>query len=242
MMNSEEKLLKQKLLHIDMTELIARGQAELVLAVEDGICLRDAVSGVYFLSASTSKAGEMLFDAMEAYGKELTAMVTHQSFLLETAKKRYSVKSLMSCSQAVYTRKEKLPVVEVAAAEKVFSIRRLTLEHLDEVYAQYHTLADREYLKGRIEKGRMYGAFLGEKLAGFAGIHEEGSIGMLEVAEPCRGRKIGKALETYMINLSLEQGMTPYGQVKEGNETSMRLQESLGLYFSKEPVCWIEIE
>lgn len=237
-----EKLLKQKLLHIDMTELIARGQAELVLAVEDGICLRDAVSGVYFLSASTSKAGEMLFDAMEAYGKELTAMVTHQSFLLETVKKRYSVKSLMSCSQAVYTRKEKLPVVEVAAAEKVFSIRRLTLEHLDEVYAQYHTLADREYLKGRIEKGRMYGAFLGEKLAGFAGIHEEGSIGMLEVAEPCRGRKIGKALETYMINLSLEQGMTPYGQVKEGNETSMRLQESLGLYFSKEPVCWIEIE
>ncbi|MCI5919517.1 MAG: GNAT family N-acetyltransferase [Roseburia sp.] len=86
----------------------------------------------------------------------------------------------------------------------------------------------------------MYGAFLAGKLTGFIGVHEEGSMGMLEVFPEYRGRKIGKALETYLINLQLEQGMTPYGQVVEGNEISTQLQKSLGLCPAKTPVYWME--
>ena len=43
-----------------------------------------------------------------------------------------------------------------------------------------------------------------------------------------------------MINYSLRLGHIPYGQVIEGNDRSMKLQESLGLYTSKSTVYWME--
>ena len=106
------------------------------------------------------------------------------------------------------------------------------------VTANYHMVDDADYIKDRIEKGWMYGAFIEGELAGFVGMHTEGGLGMLEVLPQYRGRHIGKALETYMINLSLERGMTPFGQVVVGNEASMKLQESLGLCFSKQLIYW----
>ncbi|MGN0141390.1 MAG: GNAT family N-acetyltransferase [Roseburia sp.] len=127
-----------------------------------------------------------------------------------------------------------------APAENGITIRQLTLENWELVCENYETMDDPQYVKERIEKGKMYGAFLEEELVAFAGIHAEGSIGMLQVLSPYQGRKIGKALETYMINISLEQGMTPYGQVKDGNDKSLRLQESLGLCLSRDMVYWME--
>ena len=74
------------------------------------------------------------------------------------------------------------------------------------------------------------------------GMHTEGSIGMLHILPEYRGRKLGKALETYMINRCLERGYTPYGQVTAENGTSKKLQESLGLCCSKSQVYWLERE
>ncbi|MDD6306117.1 MAG: GNAT family N-acetyltransferase [Clostridiales bacterium] len=150
----------------------------------------------------------------------------------------------MSCYQAVYTKKEKLPItglyrLDGKKQDGVVKICPLNLEYLDIVTANYHTVDDTDYMKERIEKGWMFGAFIENELAGFAGMHTEGSIGMLEVLPQYRGRHIGKALETYMINLSLEHGMIPYGQVADGNEVSTRLQETLGLCFSKTMIYWM---
>jgi tRNA (guanine37-N1)-methyltransferase len=50
------------------------------------------------------------------------------------------------------------------------------------------------------------------------------------------------ALETYMINLGLERGERPYGQVEIGNDASKGLQEALGLCFSKGRIYWMERE
>ena len=72
------------------------------------------------------------------------------------------------------------------------------------------------------------------------GIHEDGSLGMLQVKPEFQGRKVAKALETYLINLVLSWGWTPYGQVEEENEISWKLQESLGLYTSKEKIHWMK--
>ena len=97
-----------------------------------------------------------------------------------------------------------------------------------------------EYVRDRIEKGWMFGAFVDGKLAGFIGMHTEGGLGMLEVLPEYRGRGIGRALETYAVNISLEQGYTPFGQVVEDNLVSVKLQESLGFYFAKDKVYWVE--
>ena len=38
---------------------------------------------------------------------------------------------------------------------------------------------------------------------------------------------------------ALEMGWIPYGQVAAGNDISVKLQESLGVYLSKTPVVWM---
>lgn len=240
-------LKKQKLLHMDMIELINRGQARLVYAKGANICLCDRVSGIYFHTAETPDEGipalqALWEDANAAGGPEL--LVLHQDFMREATEKKLHLKTRMSCYQAVYTRKEKLPIAGLYRLDGrkqagIVQIRPLTLEYLDIVTANYHTVDDADYIKDRIEKGWMFGAFIEEELAGFAGMHSEGGLGLLEVLPKYRGRHIGKALDTYVINLSLERGMVPYGQVEEGNEVSRRLQESLGLCFSKTMVYWM---
>lgn len=86
---------------------------------------------------------------------------------------------------------------------------------------------------------RREGAACGRTLAGFAGTHEEGSMGMLEVFEPYRRRGIAAALEKYLINRTLEKGFTPYCQVFTDNAASIRLQEKLGLKLCRKEIYWI---
>lgn len=237
-----EILLKQKLLHIDMTELIARGQAELVYAKGKTICLFDTVSKIYFHTSDTAENGIQALKAVKKhavthiYAGGADLLVLHQDFMRPYAVEILGLEEFMACRQAVYTRKEKLPAGKSAPV----CIRRIGTEYFDTVTEHYQTIDDKDYLFERLEKGFIYGAFLEEKLVGFIGIHAEGSLGMLEVFPEYRGRKIAKALETHMINLSLEQGQVPFGQVKTDNLISMKLQASLGLCFSKTEVYWFE--
>lgn len=242
-----ETLKKQKLLHIDMIELINRGQARLVYAKDANIVLYDQASGIYFHTAENVKEGKNALSALQEDIREagdLELLVLHQGFMIDAAEEKFSIKERTACYQAVYTRKEKLPItglyrLDGKRQEGIPEIYPLTLDYLDVVAANYHMVDDADYIKDRIEKGWMYGAFVDGGLAGFVGMHTEGSVGMLEVLPQYRGRRIGKALETYMINISLEKGMTPYGQIVIGNEISTKLQESLGLCFSKQPVYWL---
>lgn len=55
MQECRELLRQQKLLHMDMTELIDRGQAELLYVQGKNVCLRDTVSGIVFLSVDDAK-------------------------------------------------------------------------------------------------------------------------------------------------------------------------------------------
>ena len=96
------------------------------------------------------------------------------------------------------------------------------------------------YVEKCLDHGNLYGAFFGDELAGIMGIHEDGSLGMLEVKQKFRGQKVAKALETYLINQTLSWGWIPYGQVEENNEISGKLQESLGLYTSKGKIFWMK--
>lgn len=228
-------LKKQKLLHIGMTELIERGQAELIYEQEGAICLRDKVSDLYFLTAEEQEQGKVMLEEVKSVlmGKTI---VTHQQYLLEQLQQWFGNMEATTCYQAVYTQKEKCRTTDSAV-----EIRSLSMEHYDVVLAHYKLIDDPEYIKERIEKGWMFGAFLENTLVGFAGMHQEGSMGMLEILPEYRGRGYGKALEIFMINLTLEMGWTPYCQVIVGNEASMNLQRSLGLYFSKGRIDFFDV-
>ncbi len=105
--------------------------------------------------------------------------------------------------------------------------------------SRYHMPTDKGYLEERLRGGHIYGAFADGRLAGFAGTHQEGSIGLLEVYGEYRRQGIGRALEAFMVNLHLSMGYMPYGAVVEGNQASLGLQGSLKMCMSKKLLYWV---
>ncbi len=241
-------LMKQKLLHIDMIELINRGRAILVARDEDKILLKDKDTGIVFYTGASVEFLEQLPDSVK---KSINKLVLHQRELADTVCQMFGLEEILVCYQSVYTQREKMSVSGLYRPDgqptaEGLVIRPLTLEQHDAVKSTYELLEDAgeddeygaDYVRERIESGCMFGAFVDDRFAGYIGIHDDGSMGMLHVFTEYRGRKIGKALEAYVINYALELGQIPYGQVVEGNEASARLQESLGLHMSKTPVVW----
>ena len=193
----------------------------------------------------TADPMEVFRGLSEKQKEDIYLLVLHQEQPAEKLSDFLGMNLLFGCRQVVYTRREQLPISGLyrgdgQPTEQGLVIRPLTFAHLKIVCDHYEHMDDTVYIKNRIASGEMFGAFVDGQLAGFVGTHEEGSIGLLEVLPEYRGRKIGKALETYMINYSLRLGHIPYGQVIEGNDRSMKLQESLGLYTSKSTVYWME--
>ena len=242
-------LMKQKLLHIDMIELINRGRAILVAREEEKILLRDKDKDIFYY---TGDSVEFLQSLPESVRLSMKKVVLHQRELASEVSAWLNLKEVMVCYQTVYTQRERLSVSGLYRAdgqptETGLVIRPLTMEQCEVVKNTYELLEDVaedeeygfHYVEERIQSGCMYGAFVDDELAGYIGIHDDDSIGMLHVLEQYRGRKIAKALETYLINYCLELGWIPYGQVAEGNEISARLQASLGLHMSKTPVVWL---
>ncbi|HKM34874.1 MAG TPA: tRNA (guanosine(37)-N1)-methyltransferase TrmD [Lachnospiraceae bacterium] len=230
-------LLKEKLHHIGMTELISRGQAELLYHDKIGTLLRDRVSGVCMLTVKNKESGikilKCVFQSDQAVlnASDIPTFVTHQEFMNEYVMEFFDMHCISGCIQEVYTRKE-------ALSQKNVGIRRLSIEHLDAIQKVYRF---GEYIKERLLAGAMYGAFMDEVLAGFVGEHQEGSMGMLYVFPDFRRRGIAEALETDLINRTLQKGYIPFCQIMEQNEISKKLQDKLGLYPAKEKVWWFEI-
>lgn len=256
-------LMEQKLLHIDMIECIRRGKARLIYRSGKEILLRDMDSDVY-MHTNPEENGEFLTKLPLVQLAKIRCLVLHQERMIEEAEKCLVMKAQGACRQAVCTRREKLSISGLYRADGRPMPNGLVIHALQpeyakkaaEAYLQYGYLADRtiseeekqenlDYLSRRIAVKEMYGAFIrskdgAEELAGFIGKHSEGSIGMLTVFPQYRRQKIALALETYMINRDIEQGFTPYGQVREDNEASISVQQKMGLCFSKTPIFWME--
>ena len=264
-------MMRQKLLHIDMIELINRGRARIVYRDAKELLLRDMISGIYFhtrmaevprikepsnvqacdLGEDVNRPDELQnWDTAEwklpqeiSKGERIECIAIHQREMVPFMEKYFHLKTDMECIQGAYTRKEKLPVRGLygpdGRGENGFSIRTLTEEFIPFVAEHYSEIGSPEYVTERILHGAVYGAFYEEKIVGFIADHEEGSIGMLYVLPEYRKRHVAMALETYCMNLAVERGEIPYGQVVLGNEASIRLQEKMGICFAKGTVVWM---
>lgn len=240
LLRCNKELLKNKLLHIDMTQLIFRGQAEILYhGKPQNILIWDKVSGIYFVTSAEEEQGVLMLEIIKKHanskGRMNYLLVSHQEFMGPLIEMKFQMQPFLTSYQVVYTRKGPLP------ANKKVDVRKLEFIHVQEVIEQYSIVGEEE-IRERISSGNMWGAFLQGKLIGFIGIHREGSIGMLHVLPEYRNGGIAMALETEVINRMLEKGLTPYGQVEENNHVSRKLQEKLGFYFSKDKVHWYEIE
>ena len=236
MLSCSKQLMKNKLHHMDMLQLIERGQAKLLYRDHKGILLYDRISKTCMLTVSTKEDADRIlsevFDKGQISLEEVALFLSHQEFVNEIIIQKYGFSLISGCTQWVYTRKEALPVSKM-------DFRRLDETYLPIVAAHYDAIGEDALLE-RFSKGAIYGILDEDKLCGFIGEHQEGSIGMLYVLPEYRGKGIGENLEREMINLTLRNGFIPYGQVYDGNDKSLKMQEKLGLYPAKEQVWWFE--
>lgn len=218
------------LLHMDMLESIRRGREALLYIDQNGVLLLDQPSGTYMVSTTCEDIAEKILPLI----KNAALIECHQKFYAKELAEQSHLYIGPDCYQAVYCKEQRISQ-EWTGVE----IKQLDNTFLSAVKDQYHMIQDDEYLLGRLESGVMYGAFLGKELAGFIGIHEEGSIGLLEVLPEYRRRGIGMALEAHMVNVMLDKGWTPFGQIIEGNAASFSLQKRLGFSIAEQPLFWM---
>ena len=188
---------------------------------EAGLVLRDDRYRISYTG------GQVPADLAELNGPGL--VLTDSGALKERLSAVHPDWMVMDFSQAYYLQKEP-PRVQ---ARPGVSVRPLTLEDMDFVLENYHNPGAYEsHIRQRIAEGMLGGLVDGE-LAGFAGIHQEGALGMLEVLPQFRRRGLGEVLEAARIAQRLERGRFPYCHVRRGNTASEALQRKLGLTFDE---------
>ncbi len=236
------RLSKKKRRYIHMMEFLNRGLGEVFYEKDMNILLG---SKDFLMISATSEddAERMLRGWLKrkeltaiSCGKTQKAKVTYdvsvtEEFVKDILMQKFGLQVSMKCYQACYTNKVPLPV-------RHKDIRLLGKEHLEFITQNYDCMPVK-YIRERLEACAFWGAYDADKLIGFVGIHAEGSMGMLFVEQEYRRKGIGEALESYIINLQIANGQTPYCQIVEGNDASMALQEKLGLYFAQQPMWWL---
>ncbi len=233
-----------RLLHIDMLETIRRGHARLLHVTDRGVLLYHVPGDTWMMSAEDpATADEMLafLARLKKSGRPggeepdgPTLLVAHQDHYLEQAQSLLGLPFRMACRQSAYL--EKTPLPEPAGAGE---IRQLGPEHLSEVHRHYSNPVGLPYLRERLEAGVFHGVFIDGQLAGFAGVHAEGSLGMLEVLPGFRRQGVATRLQAFMTNWHLSLGYTPFAQIKVGNESSLALQRKVGYAVSEKEVTWL---
>ena len=224
------RLTSNRLLYLDMLEVLRRGTAQVCRAGCDGVLLYDPPSEIWFVDADTPAALEEMLPLMEG----CTILTGHQMWYKDILAAHFSFQTQQICRQSAWLAPQS-PAVPPFGGE----IRRLDRSWAVWAEEHYsHSFGGVAYMEDAIDRG-MLGAFVEGRPAGFVGTHIEGSMGMLEVLPEYRRRGIGEALLLAMTAFCLEQGKYPYGQVFTDNAPSLALQRKVGMTLSEELLFWL---
>ena len=213
---------------VDMAESLRRGAGRLICDGAEGALVLSA-DGSFLLS--DMQDGALLCEKIRALCPAVPQVFTVKSDDAAAALMReFSLHDSMRCTQWVYERSE--PPCSVTA-----DVRPLAQEYAALAASAYHDGGT--YIRDRIEHGALYGVFEGNELAGFAGFHDDGSMGMLEVLPPFRRRGYAAQLESHLIAAALKEGRRPYCHVVDGNEASLHLQRKMGLTCTRLPAILV---
>ena len=224
------RLTGNRLLYIDMLEVLRRGTAQIRRAGPDGVLLYDPPSEVWFLDAETPAALDEMLPMLDG----CVILTGHQMWCKDKLAAHFGFQTEQICRQSAWLSPQP-PVVPSFDGE---------LRWLDRSWAVWtedhysHSFGGVSYMEDAIDRG-MLGAFVDGQPAGFIATHIEGSMGMLEVLPQYRRRGIGEALLLAMTAFCLERGIYPYGQVWADNDPSLALQRKVGMTLSEELLFWL---
>ena len=219
--------------HIDMLEVLQLPKANVDAANEHGVLVSH---GDLFLLAHEPGFGAEFLPQMtqnSPYNPE-QLIVLHSDELRESLERDHGFQTVMECRHAVYLSTERIPYTLPEGAV----IRKLDERYVDFVHTHYHMVDDIDYIRERINED-MFGVFFGDEIVGFAGTHDERSMGMLEILPEYRRLGLAYALEAHLINHLLSLGRVAFCQVAVYNEASIKLQQKMGLDISERVIYWL---
>lgn len=225
-MKSDAIMKKDRALFADIEEALRSGCARAVYDSETAILVRYNDVPRYLLGAEDLSEGMRLLDGIP---EDDFRLIVRGIPLYEYAKSKGMWVS-RPCFQVYY---EGEPLDDSGPME----IRRPSEEDFDAVAATY-TLTPREELREDFESENFFCGYLDGELAAYAGVHDDGSLGMLHVFDRFRGRGLSKQMSRFMVNRRLAQGCLPYAQVFCDNEPSLGLQRRNGMIFSRDVIVW----
>lgn len=220
--------------YIGLSELLRRGEAEVLWEDGDAVLLRPSGSAdVLLTGAATPASADRLCDAITALGLTPGDMFCHEEHTRERLRRRFGLERCRTFLNLVYPSARRLPL----PGDCVVSL--LTLDYAPKIAALYEAVPFPDYFAGRICAGRCFGAFLRGEWAAFGGFHEEGTMGFLHVLPAFRGRGVGTALLSYLVDYCLERGWTPLSQVDPQNAASLAIHRKLGFVTDGRLCRWL---
>lgn len=219
-------LYQDYLNHLDMIYAINHG-ASIIYFDEQGIMIK--FGDMYMMSIKNPDLGKRLINNLN----DCKMIAVHNDCFKDIIEEKFGLSQRIVAYQYGYL-KDTVTLIDVFQIE----IKEIGMEYYDFIKENYSTPIDDEYLIERIKSKVFIGAFDQDKIVGFAGIHDEGSIGFVEVIEEYQRKKIASMLETYMINNLLAKKELVYLQVEIDNIPSMKLHEKLGYVRSNDIITW----
>lgn len=240
-MNKTEKakgyFQKNPLLYADASEVLARGNAEIVEADGEGALLYERVAGTYLLCAEKREAALALLSGVKT--ERLRAgsgfIVAHGEEARAAVLERFSAESETACYQVAYTSKTPLPLAGT------LTFRYPERAEIERIKREYDREPPNAIERLAAEKKLRCGFDRSGNFVGFIGSHPEGSMGLLQVFPEYRRKGYGEELEKMLVNAYLAEGRLPYGHVVVGNDVSMRLQAKLGYEVADGKIYWLKI-
>lgn len=239
-----EFLSQDRLHHIDMLETIRRGNARLVDVSDQGVLIYHTGSDIWMMNTHHPATAAAMLATIARFKQAdppvgepsewPSLLVAHQDFYVSQAQTLLDLPLTMPCWQSAYFSKSPLPTPQGPGL-----VRRLDRTHLHEIHRHYSNPVGLDYLRERVDAGVFHGVFMDGRLAGFAGVHDEGSLGMLEVLPEFRRRGVATQLQAFMTNWHLSLQYVPYAQIKVGNRASIALQQKSGYTVSESEVTWL---
>lgn len=205
--------------------------AQVVLCQEGGVILYEKAINLYYISLDDNSLLEA--DWYNAASKAECLVLRENN--IEAVKQRIHPTIVNPCRQMLF-----LGNAPACPKSDGLEIKKLSMVDLEFVCAHYKMHLDDGYIAQRISAGYVYGAYYNGALAGFAGRHSDGSMGMLEVLPQYQRLGIGSALGCFMINLVLDSGEIPYAHIFPDNEASLGMTSRIpGAVFTDELVAWM---
>lgn len=224
-----EYLIKDRLTNCGLLQMLRRESAEVLEAGEDGVMLFDRISGAYMVSADDSEKAIAWMQGLKC----VSLFNATDAAVAGAARKLWKFKKILDCEQVVYCSDSPLRY------EKKLEMGGISDAEMPAVYENYDMVSKAEVDKIRAAHGLYAGRGENGGLAGFIGIHTEGSIGLLFVLPEQRRKGYAEELESFMINKMLSHDLYAFGQVETGNTVSAKLQEKLGLKTAQKHVYWL---